>query len=404
MASRELQRFAPTARYGKVRRCIRTLLWFAVWAFVGFAVAYGPLNQGLGPASVLSATAVGTLMAFCIQRSMVNRRTRRKWQVRFVWPARFLLVYLIIIVLLQLHATGALPAVRRNFGYQFERLAAALFAHYPSLHELETEWDSLYAIYKPLAAQATDEREFVAVVAQMLAHFDDPQVYVVASEGIEAEATSPVSEPADRDRVHAEVLPSGIGYVAVGSFDSVKGVAGQFDAALEELGDVPALIVDVRQSWGRSFRSAHRVASRLLAEPYTYGTVVFRHRLPHFGWVREMTYTVRPRGDVYMGPIVVLADGQTSRAAEAFVLALKSSGRAVVIGEPTAGLLSLPITFRLPGGEVHFTVGAFKPSSGPEVEGIGVQPDIAVSAHGAELLADEDVVLQAAIDYLIQRL
>lgn len=408
MPGRELHRLGSAARHGTGRRRVRTLLWFLVWGFVGFAVAYGPLDQGLGPASILSGTALGALMALCINRAMVSRRAGRKWLFRFVWPARLLFAYLVIIVLLQLHATGALPPVRRNFGYQFERLAAAITAHYPALDWLETEWASLRDMYKPRAEQATNEEEFMSVVADMLAGFGDRQVYAVA----EGSSTAALAEggteaaPGDvgsRSPVYAEVLPSGIGYIEIVSFAAGKDVVRRFDDALDELGDVPALIIDVRQTGGEGLAQANRVAGRLLAEPFTYATVTFRHRLPHFAWVRELTQAVSPRGDVYMGPIVVLTDEQTMRAAEAFVFALKASGRAAVIGMPTAGIVGLPIVFRLPGGEAHFTVGRFKPVTGPEVEGIGVLPDVAVSADAQKGVLDQDVALMVAIDYLIQR-
>lgn len=411
MASRELQRLGSAVKYGAVRRRMRTLLWFVMWAVVGFAVVYGPLDKGLGPMSIAGGVALGALMALGVHRSMVSRRTRRQWQVRFVWPARLVMTYLVLIVLLQLHATGALPAVRRNYGYQFERLAVAISAHYPALHELDPDWETLRATYGPRAAQASNEEEFLEIVAEMLSRFHDRQVYVVAH-GTEAERSATrAGEPAaaqgaagGRAVLRAEVLPSGIGYIALSSFGSGTDAAKQFDEALDGLGDVPGLIIDVRGSTGTSFDQAHRVAGRLVAEPFTYGTVEFRHRLPHFGWVRRLTYTVVPRGDVYLGPIVVLVDGNTRRAAEAFALALKTSGRATVIGTPTAGLFGLPLTFRLPGGAVHFPVGRFKPAVGGEVEGAGLLPDMAVAGEAGETVSDEDVVLVAAIDYLIQRI
>ena len=86
MASRELQRLGSAVKYGAVRRRMRTLLWFVMWAVVGFAVVYGPLDKGLGPMSIAGGVALGALMALGVHRSMVSRRTRRQWQVRFVWP------------------------------------------------------------------------------------------------------------------------------------------------------------------------------------------------------------------------------------------------------------------------------------------------------------------------------
>ena len=73
---------------------------------------------------------------------MVSRRTAGSGRCGSS-AGGLVMTYLVLIVLLQLHATGALPAVRRNYGYQFERLAVAISAHYPALHELDPDWETL---------------------------------------------------------------------------------------------------------------------------------------------------------------------------------------------------------------------------------------------------------------------
>lgn len=387
---------------------------------VGFVVAYGPLGHGLSVTTGLIAAALGLAMALLVHRSMTSRRSGRKWLFRFVWPARLLLIYLLLIVLLQLDATGALPAWRGGYGYNFDRLTDAISAHYPSLDRLNTQWDERRETYGAKAEQASNDEEFLRTIGELLTHLDDEHAYVTSNQPdnvsgearhtgnnpvisqVESVADAPSSERVPA--IHAEILPSGIGYIEIGSFAPGADAVARFNAALDELGDVPGLIIDVRRNGGGSSWSAHRVAGHFLAEPFEYAKVTFRHRLPHFGWVTEMTYRVRPRAELYTGPVVILTSRQTMGAAEAFVVAMRDSGRAVVVGELTAGAVGVPIGFNLPGGKAYFTVGAFEPLSGPRVEGIGIIPDIEVVSGREQIVNSEDVALMAAIDYLIQRM
>lgn len=202
--------------------------------------------------------------------------------------------------------------------------------------------------------------------------------------------------------VRAERLPSGIGYIAVTSFAEGR-AADLFAQAVDALLDAPALIIDVRQAAGGELTAAERAAGRFLAEPFTYARLEFRHRLPHFLWIRENELTVLPADELYHGPVVVLAGPGTQHAAEAFLVAMRDSGRAAVVGEPTAGEVSVPIAFFLPGGKAEFSVGAFIPAAGPQVAGVGVQPDIWASPAYEDIVSGHDAVLQAAVEYLLSR-
>lgn len=87
---------------------------------------------------------------------------------------------------------------------------------------------------------------------------------------------------------------------------------------------------------------------------------------------------------MFKGPVYVLTSERTASASEIATEALQYSGRAVIIGEKTAGeMLSQKVYDIL--GEFHLflPVADYFSVKGDRVEGIGIEPDIAVGAKDA---------------------
>ena len=79
------------------------------------------------------------------------------------------------------------------------------------------------------------------------------------------------------------------------------------------------------------------------------------------------------------------ASGFTASAAEHFALALKGTGRATLIGQPTSGANHFGGDMELGGGYTAFIpVGrTFDPATGKDWEGTGIAPDITVPPEDA---------------------
>lgn len=87
--------------------------------------------------------------------------------------------------------------------------------------------------------------------------------------------------------------------------------------------------------------------------------------------------------------VVVLVDGDSRSAAELTPAALQEAGRALVIGEPTAGAVLISQETRLPdGGKLTLSRADFVTAAGVRLEKRGVTPDLPAEAEGdAALLA-----------------
>ena len=88
-------------------------------------------------------------------------------------------------------------------------------------------------------------------------------------------------------------------------------------------------------------------------------------------------------------PLVVLVDGNTASAAEIVTGALQDRGRAVVIGSKTFGKGSVqePATLS-DGSAIEFTVGRYLTPSGRALDGVGIDPDVAIDPSAAPRVAE----------------
>ncbi|MEV5705586.1 S41 family peptidase [Actinoallomurus sp. NPDC052274] len=88
-----------------------------------------------------------------------------------------------------------------------------------------------------------------------------------------------------------------------------------------------------------------------------------------------------PGGDTAV-PLVVLVDGGTASAAEIVAGALRDRDRAVIVGSRTFGKGSVQEPLRLADGSaIEVTVGRYRTPSGRNLDGSGIDPDVAVNAN-----------------------
>ena len=89
---------------------------------------------------------------------------------------------------------------------------------------------------------------------------------------------------------------------------------------------------------------------------------------------------------------------RTFSAAEDFCLAFDFLKRGTIIGEPTGGSTGQPLFFKLPGGgSARVCTKHDVYPDGKEFVGVGVQPNKLVVPTIADLRANRDTVLEAAL-------
>ncbi len=196
--------------------------------------------------------------------------------------------------------------------------------------------------------------------------------------------------------VEAKVLPgTTLGYLKVTLETAETG--NEFAKALDSLKsqNMTGLVVDLRNNPGGLFPDpVLDIAGQFLKnndvvviEKYRDGT--------------EKQYNAGSRRGATELPVVVLVNNGTASAAEILAGALKDYKRAVLIGEPTYGKGTVQTIRQLSdGAALHITVASWLTPKHTEIEGKGLQPDIAVPLTDDDISKSLDPQLSRAIDYL----
>lgn len=190
--------------------------------------------------------------------------------------------------------------------------------------------------------------------------------------------------------------------------DTIEEIDAAYFAIAER--DASGLIIDLRENGGGAF-AVLPLVSHLLAEPIDAGVFVsqpwnstyerepkkadLKAVEPWEGWsvktfwadvqtkpVTRISFS--PAEPVFDGPVYVLTSKQTASAAELAVDALKVAERITTIGERTAGEMLSQTIFDIPGGfHLSLPIADYYSVVNGRIEGVGIEPDIAVEAAHA---------------------
>jgi hypothetical protein len=194
----------------------------------------------------------------------------------------------------------------------------------------------------------------------------------------------------------ARLLDDGTAYLDLAYFSGHPDAGAAIDAALAPLRDAPTLIIDLRTNGGGGEAALLRLMGHLAPQPLYLETIFFRHCEPdpsdREGCLQDgrRDEQVR-RADAVTDPafptrpIYVLTSKDTFSAAEALAYGLQVQGRAVVVGEVTGGGANPSIAMDLgPWFTVIMPIAVtVHPSTGANWEGVGVTPDVPISADEA---------------------
>jgi len=191
----------------------------------------------------------------------------------------------------------------------------------------------------------------------------------------------------------------GIAVISIEAF--TKPIAAVFASTISsQLKGARAVVVDLRTNGGGDAEAMSEVASAFLGSGMNLGLFTDRAG-SSFMLSTQMRALSSPALSQTRGvPLVVLTSERTASAAEIFVAALRSSGRASVVGHETCGcVLAVRSQHVLPdGGLLDVSELDYATADGHRLEGHGLKPDETISVERSDLYAGRDRVLRAAID------
>jgi len=210
--------------------------------------------------------------------------------------------------------------------------------------------------------------------------------------------------------VESRMLAPGVAYLRIATFDD-EGVPAAFDAPFDRL-DLDALagmILDLRYNMGGDDRWAYPIVGRLIDRPAfgaTWRTPEYHPAYASWGKAEKplVGEPVRIEPDTrkrYLGPLVILTGPNTMSTAEDFIVPLDVAGRAVIVGEPTAGTTGNPVNVVLPGGAILRVCSLWSTyPDGREFVGVGIKPHVPAHPTVAGIWAGRDEVLEKALEVL----
>jgi len=254
---------------------------------------------------------------------------------------------------------------------------------------------------------------------------------------LSASKTPPAfSEP--KNIVCARTIADGVGYIKISMFPGSIGidVANAIEKAVDNLGDVSRLVVDLRGNGGGGV-GFMRLLDLLADRAYTVGTF-FRNphkanEAPHaletfvFDSVPHNKSRLFPlaarfflrtlycklshkhlcvRLEIHGGPrrpfhgrVAVLVNRHTASASEMFVACAQEQSLATIVGEPTAGRVRGGTKTRLPHGfQLMLPAGQYQTAHGKTLEGIPISPDVEIAFDPIAAQTGRDLQLERAIE------
>ena len=185
-----------------------------------------------------------------------------------------------------------------------------------------------------------------------------------------------------------------------------RSVAEALTGALrKDLRGARALILDFRRNGGGDAEAMIDVASAFLASGLNMGqftdrfgysySIATRTKSPFIAQVIQQTQV----------PVIILSSERTSSAAEIFIAAFKSAGRARIIGTETCGcVLAIRHRHTLPdGGILDVSEMDYQTATADRLEKQGVKPDTAVPLERADLYENRDRAMELALAELKRR-
>lgn len=211
-----------------------------------------------------------------------------------------------------------------------------------------------------------------------------------------------------RPPVEFRQLANGVTYVALNTFGNDE-VLKEFDSHFSDILNSKGLILDVRENGGGSTGIGFAIIARLIdkatSQTSKWRTRDYRPTFRAWGkpeeWYEGDAGPIEPRGDKpYLGPVVVLIGPKTFSAAEDFVVPLKATKRATLIGTPTGGSTGQPLFINIYGASARICTKWDRFPDGTEFVGVGIPPDILVQQTRRDVAEGRDPALERAVAVL----
>jgi hypothetical protein len=281
----------------------------------------------------------------------------------------------------------------------------------------KVDWDAVFARFTPRLEQAATAEAFAKTAGELLAEAGDIHITLQLADERFASHKRAISPNANIDTLRS-LIPSwekrskrvvsgrfedGIGYILIATWEReyADDIEAAF-AALDDLHDAKALIVDVRFNSGGDEELAQKFAGCFVDRPVVYSKCVFRAPDAPGGFSKPQERVLQPTKGrpKYRGKAAVLMGPVNMSSCESFLLMMKQVPRCKLVGATSYGSSGNPQGYGLPNGVIVY-LPSWKDMTpeGGMFEGKGLAPDEAVKTEAKDF-EERDRVLEAALHLL----
>lgn len=313
------------------------------------------------------------------------------------------------------------PPARSVYAREFERFWANFDRLYPYFEYKHVDWDAQYAAFRPWVNAVHDDRQFIALLTQMVAPLRDVHIKFKTPDGRLLPSYEPHTSPNWDTKVLEKYVSDrfyyegekwifgqvrGIPYIMIPEWTGRAFSVQDFDATLEKFRDAPALILDVRMNGGGDDKLAYAVADRFAAQTRISEYVQFRDGPLHNDFTGLQPRYVRPSGPwQFTRPVALLIGPDSFSSNESFIAAMQTLPNVTTLGATTGGGSGDPEFFPL-GDGWRYSVPRWIDYTADKqiIEWRGIAPEVPVATTPQDFQRGDDPVLDAALKRLQSQL
>ncbi|MFA4814852.1 MAG: S41 family peptidase [Candidatus Gracilibacteria bacterium] len=172
----------------------------------------------------------------------------------------------------------------------------------------------------------------------------------------------------------------------------------EFEEAVREvlLANADGMVLDMRLNGGGYLDVSIEIMSEFFDDERT-GVIVKRRNM------EDQIIQTTGSGQLKDLPMVVLIDEGSASASEILAGALQDYARATLMGEQSFGKGSVQeLTDLSDGSSLRLTIAKWYTPNDRSIDDTGIAPDITVSMEASDIDTENDVQLDAALDYLLK--
>lgn len=274
------------------------------------------------------------------------------------------------------------------------------------------DWDDVYHKYKPQVQAAESNAELFDIYGNMLRELKDGHVNLTSDYGTTYYRDWSLNHPLNfsdslqrnylgndfrlTNGIKYTTLPSNIGYIYVGSFESSLS-SDNVSLMLLRLAESKGIIIDIRNNGGGMLTSAEELAAHFVSGKTHCGYIQHKTGKGHNDFSSPEKLYIEPNGVIWKKPVVVLTNRAVYSSANHFVMLVKPLPQVVVIGDKTGGGSGLPLNSTLPNGwTVRFSACPILDIEGKHTE-FGITPHEEVQITSADWNNGRDTIIERAI-------